>query len=64
MGELEYRVDASADLQNWTLPLSQTTNPPGLGSPPAGYEWVTFKAETPSPGKAFGRVKVGETVPD
>jgi DNA-binding beta-propeller fold protein YncE/mono/diheme cytochrome c family protein len=61
MGELEYQADASADLFNWNLPLIQTTNPPGLILPPAGYEWVTFKTgPDPAPvTKAFGRVKVG-----
>ena len=59
MADLEYVPQASTDLVNWSLPLVESPNPPGLSQAPAGHEWVTFQTPALSNApKGFGRVRV------
>lgn len=64
VGDIEYRPEASTNLNSWSVSIQQETqNPAGLATPPSGYEWVTYRLLTPPPQDVigFGRLKI--TIP-
>tara|TARA_R100000027_G_scaffold18483_1_gene13337 strand:+ start:37162 stop:41271 length:4110 start_codon:yes stop_codon:yes gene_type:complete len=63
--EIIYTVSGSLDLVIWNQTVEQTTNPIDLPTPPADYEWVTFRLAQPITGegsteKGFLRVDIEE----
>jgi autotransporter-associated beta strand protein len=59
VGGTTYQVEASSDLGDWSLPVSELVPvPAGLPPAPEGYEYHAFT--TSAPDRAFARVKLSQ----
>jgi hypothetical protein len=58
---IRYRCVGSASLGEWDPTLvEEVPNPPGLPTPPSGYEWVSFRFKEPtqSAGRGFLQIQI------